>query len=533
MTNVLKQLNPFEIKAVITDIITKFSNIEDIASLKHLNVDILDAQNDKKTITRILYKELNNANSKNEHILRILLERYAPKEELSNHLWAMLKNNMTSNETKIVVLNFLRDIDSNWSYDEFGKYLDADDELVDNDTKLLLKNAITNPEVQIDFLDFINSLNTKDKITLIESLGKDYSEDALANILVPVFLSNPYSDEGKTSLEMLGNTKSQIAYHALNEAIQYTKEDLKPLIKKNLSKLKLSGIREDNTHIFYKNLLAGSKPYIFCLTYPDGHGNQALIFTREKEDGRIQFVAVVIDDYNGIKDCFGFNDISKFECDKIIERFYQDEEVLNITPAALKTILINAETLADQFPYEYICWKNLLADIEPENLNIKDLLKANLIPQKIKHADLEKLYTDEFTKHWFLDYSYSDEFDEMIDILNSRLQNCDYKIDFDEIINLYLNTVFYPDERRIWSERLLMPAYLKLLTGQTELAGIIYGLYFDEELKDEFFKNILRKSIYEYYFTLKYNTELNNGKFSLNELDYIIKMIESRWVENV
>ena len=121
----------------------------------------------------------------------------------------------------------------------------------------------------------------------------------------------------------------------------------------------------------------------------------------------------------------------------------------------------------------------------------------------------------------------------MIDILNSRLQNCDYKIDFDEIINLYLNTVFYPDERRIWSERLLMPAYLKLLTGQTELAGIIYGLYFDEELKDEFFKNILRKSIYEYYFTLKYNTELNNGKFSLNELDYIIKMIESRWVENV
>ena len=207
MTNVLKQLNPFEIKAVITDIITKFSNIEDIASLKHLNVDILDAQNDKKTITRILYKELNNANSKNEHILRILLERYAPKEELSNHLWAMLKNNMTSNETKIVVLNFLRDIDSNWSYDEFGKYLDADDELVDNDTKLLLKNAITNPEVQIDFLDFINSLNTKDKITLIESLGKDYSEDALANILVPVFLSNPYSDEGKTSLEMLGNTK--------------------------------------------------------------------------------------------------------------------------------------------------------------------------------------------------------------------------------------------------------------------------------------------------------------------------------------
>lgn len=63
----------------------------------------------------------------------------------------MLKNSMVSNETKIVVLNFLRDLDSNWSYDTCGQYLENEDELVDNDTKLLLKNAIINPEVQIDF----------------------------------------------------------------------------------------------------------------------------------------------------------------------------------------------------------------------------------------------------------------------------------------------------------------------------------------------------------------------------------------------
>lgn len=533
MSDIVKQLNPFEVKTLILEILDKFSNIEDLRTLKNLNVDILDAQNDKKTIVKILYKELNNATQKNEHILRILLERYAPKDELTAHLWSLLKNNLISNETKIVVLNFLRDIDSNWSYDQFGNYLENEDELVDHDTKLLLKNAIINPEVQIDFLDFINSLNTKDKITLIESLGNDYTEDALANILIPVFLSDPYSEEGKAALKMLGESKSQLAYHALDAALKYAKEDLQPQIKKNLSKLKLAGIREDNTEIFYKNLLADSKPYIFCLTYPDGHGNQALIFTREKENERIQFVAVVIDDYSGIKDCFGFNDISKFECDKIIERFYQDEQVLNIPPEALKTILLNAEKLADKFPYEYICWKNLLADIEPGNIDIKEFLNKNLKPAALEKNDLEKLYTDEFTKHWFLDYSYSDEFDEMIDVLNVRLQNADYKIDFDKIINLYLNTVFYPEERKVWSERLVMSAYLKLLTDRADTAALIYGLYFNEEFKDEFFKNILRKSIYEYYFALKYNTELNNGKFSLNELDYIIKLIESRWVENV
>lgn len=533
MTEIFKQLNPFELKTLILDIIERFSSITDLATLKNLNVEALDAQSDKKTIVKILYKELNNANSKNEYILRILLERYAPKDELSAHLWAMLKNTMVSNETKIVVLNFLRDIDSNWSYEEYGKFIENEDDLLDSDTKLLLKNAIINPEVQIDFLDFLNSLNTNDKTTLIKSLGEDYSEDALANILVPVFLSDPYSEEGKTALDILGDTKSQLAYHALNEALKYAKPDIQPSIKRNLSKLKLAGIREDSTPIFYKELLSDSKPYEFCLTFPDGHGNQALIFTREKSTGRIQFAAAVLDDYHGIRDCFGFNDISKFECDKIIERFYQDEEVLKISPEALKTILINAEKLSDKFPYEYICWKNLLADIEPETTDIKTFLKTNLTPAEPSIEDIKRLSTDEFTKHWFLDYGYSSEFNEMIDFLNAKLQNSDYKIDFDDVIALYFDGIFDKTEHAVWSERLIMSAYLKFLTGQTDCANLIYGLYFNETLKKEFFKNIIRKSIYEYYFGLKYNTELNDGKFSLNELDYIIKLIEAKWVQNV
>ena len=533
MTEIFKQLNPFELKTLILDIIERFSSITDLATLKNLNVEALDAQSDKKTIVKILYKELNNANSKNEYILRILLERYAPKDELSAHLWAMLKNTMVSNETKIVVLNFLRDIDSNWSYEEYGKFIENEDDLLDSDTKLLLKNAIINPEVQIDFLDFLNSLNTNDKTTLIKSLGEDYSEDALANILVPVFLSDPYSEEGKTALDILGDTKSQLAYHALNEALKYAKSDIQPSIKRNLSKLKLAGIREDSTHIFYRELLSDSKPYEFCLTFPDGHGNQALIFTREKSTERIQFAAVVLDDYHGIRDCFGFNDISKFECDKIIERFYQDEEVLKISPEALKTILINAEKLSDKFPYEYICWKNLLADIEPETTDIKTFLKTNLPPAEPSIEDIKRLSADEFTKHWFLDYGYSSEFNEMIDFLNAKLQNSDYKIDFDDVIALYFDGIFDKTEHAVWSERLIMSAYLKFLTGQTDCANLIYGLYFNETLKKEFFKNIIRKSIYEYYFGLKYNTELNDGKFNLNELDYIIKLIEAKWVQNV
>ena len=101
-----KQLNPFELKTLIFDIINRFSNLKDIAELKNLNVETLDAQNDKKTIVKILYKELYNANTSNEYILRILLERYANKDELTSHLWNLLKNSHVSKETKIVALNF-------------------------------------------------------------------------------------------------------------------------------------------------------------------------------------------------------------------------------------------------------------------------------------------------------------------------------------------------------------------------------------------------------------------------------------------
>ena len=100
------------------------------------------------------------------------------------------KNNLSTNQAKICALDFLRDIDTNWTYDDFDKYLDNPDEFIDSDTRKILDSAIANPEVQIDFMDFLSSLPDDDKITLLNSLANDYSEDELANMLIPVFLSS-------------------------------------------------------------------------------------------------------------------------------------------------------------------------------------------------------------------------------------------------------------------------------------------------------------------------------------------------------
>ena len=226
----IRQLNPFEIKAELNNLFAKYKESSSIVSCD-VNLKLLDAQQDKKTITKLLFKELTNLQKENTEIIRFLLERYCDREELTAKLWSILNEKYISNDVKLVILNFLRDIDTSWSYDKLSEVVD-EHELLDADTKRLLTTAIANPEVQIDFLDFLNSLQNHDKIVLIKSLAEDYSEDELANILIPVFLAQPASEAGEEALTLLGDSKSQLAFHALNSALDFMDEKMLPLVKK-------------------------------------------------------------------------------------------------------------------------------------------------------------------------------------------------------------------------------------------------------------------------------------------------------------
>ena len=484
------ELNPFEIKAEIQKLISTLQNVKDFENYE-VHYRTLDSQSDKNVIIKLLFKEINNPNSE---LIKFLLLRYCPPDELSEKLWGIIKNKLTSNQAKIFALDLLRDIDTDWSYEECNKYLDNPDEFVNSDTEKILNKAIINPEVQIDFMDFLATLPEEDKIVLLNSLANDYSKDELANMIIPVFLSMPDSEAGKTALDILGNSKSQLAYHALNSALNYVAESVKPSIKRNLAILKMAGIREDNSFEYYKKLLSESEPYKFCMTYPDGHGNQAIIVSRiNKNTGRVRFVAIVVDDYKGIKDCFGFNDISVFECNAIIERFYRGQRALEVPPEILKGLLDSAEKLSKHnLSYEYVCWKNILSDIEPEEIKLDYKIK------ELSKQEFESILQADFTDFWFLDENYSDEFVEFLELANQT----DPK-DFDKIIDENIEKVFFEDEYKVWTERILNTSVLKTLAGDIEMAQNLFALYHDAKLIREFFKNILRKSLYEYYFSKK------------------------------
>ena len=76
-----------------------------------------------------------------------------------------------------------------------------------------------------------------------------------------------------------------------------------------------------------------------------------------------------------------------------------------------------------------------------------------------------------------------------------------------------------------------MAAYIKFVIGKEEDAQKIYGLFKDEEIKQELYKSILKRSIYEYLMVIKYDKSVENNGLTIEEIDDKIKFIEEIWVK--
>ena len=114
--------------------------------------------------------------------------------------------------------------------------------------------------------------------------------------------------------------------------------------------------------------------------------------------------------------------------------------------------------------------------------------------KKLDSSEFENILQADFTDYWFLNSDYSDEFEDFIKLLNETEPK-----DYEKIIDENIDKIFYPAEKHVWYERILNVSILKYLAGSENMASALYSLYKDEELKLELLKNIVRKSIYEYY----------------------------------
>lgn len=544
----MEQLNKIQLKAEILTVISKLQTLSDTSKVESI-IEVLDGQTNKKLLLDLLMREFVKTREDKAFILSYLMLRLTDKKQLEDALWTSLKSPKISDYNKALIINLLKDMGNHVDYNDIDQYFESPEDIIESETKELLHTAIMNPETQIDFLDFLEALPYEDKVTLVQSLGDDYSEDALANILIPVFLHDPTSRIAKLALEILGQSKSQLALHALTEALEYADDDIIPAIKRNISTLKLSGVREDNAIDFYKDVLSESKTYECYTSYPDGHGNQALIFSRERlADESIQFLAVVTNDKWGIVDCFGFNQITKEEFEKIVARFYGDEDSVYINPTILKAILTKSENIVHKngeiMSYEYICWRTITEDIPIEPVPMEYIMEDKFNKEPLSKQDFDKICLSDVAQKWFLDTDFSDEFAEFISKLNKQYQAQNYNQDLDKEIEENLDKLINKKETKNWKKRILSSAYLKYLANEKTEAQRLYSLYFDEEALHKMFVNIIRKSIYEYYVGLKFRLKEESETasifsrnrapikriFTIDETEKIIADIENRWV---
>lgn len=495
---------------------------------------------DKKTVLEVLIKELVNAPEQKALLICWLLTELIDKETLNNELWDVIKSPEYNDHVKMIAFNMLKDLGNKIDYDVISGYFEQFNELINKETKELLDTAIMNPEAQIDFMDFLNAINDDDKIILIKSLEEDYSHDALANILIPVFIFYMNTEVGNTALDILGRSKSQLAYHALENSKTYAPENIQAKISKAVSELKMGGIRVDKTEEFYKNILKESKPYKTYVSFPDGHGNMAIIFSRIRENKSLQFLAIVINPRYGILDSFGFNTMTERDFYKIVDKFYNYQEKYEVSPGFVKYLLRQAEENShinqEPIPYEYICWQSILLDIEPEKPEI------NLDKKELNQKDIDKLCLNDYVQNWFFDEITSEEFKIFIDKLSAEFKSNNFNVDLDKFIADNFDSIYTAKELAYKLITFNISAYLRYLKGDKELAQILYSLGSNYA----FLTNIVRKSIYEYYvgkrYILKNQRKASNifekrmqprvDDFQLLQLDMIISSIEARWVDN-
>lgn len=536
--------NKLQIRAKLLSAIINLQNNNSDRSFVGNTLDDLNTIQNKDTVLEVLHKELLKENSEmRDYTITFLIEELVDKEKSEKLMFETLANPKIKDTIKSKIVNFLRQTGKHVNYEQYITYFENPDEIIDSDTVKLLENARVNPESQIDFLDFLNALNEPEKEMLVDSLTQDYNGDNLANILIPIVITNPYSKISQAAIKAIGESRSNLAYPVLTTLLENI-DDLavKANVQKSLSLLKLSGVKEDVTGEYYKKLLADTPVYKCYLNFPDGHGNIGMIFSRKNELSFIQMFALVLNDIDGIVDCFGFNEISEAEFDRIVNKFYQSDNIVEADEKICKYLMVNAEKLSrlkfQEISYEYAAWSMITKDIDYEEINfVRGLNKIELSDFLLKQV-YEKGYFD----RWFFDTSHNSDFSAIIaEIFEMKVS------DIENIENILLskkNEVFSVDFIKIFNHRLLLSAYFAYLKEEKTFADLIYSLIDESLVKERFTVDILKKSVYEYFltqkdrfdnlknatsiFTRRANKDLQN--IDIKYINEVIKAIEEEWI---
>lgn len=518
-------LSKLELRAKVIDIIDRLNiDISDIQHQMELTKELKNLGN-LELVVHTLLKELNTDDENKIQKVSFLLLEMNSLEYSKDILWEYIKSSDSSDRLKEASCILLKSLGEHITAEDLLDYMDDPQKLIDSETQKLMETALSNPEAQVDLIDFMFAVSKEEQISLIKSLVYDYPGDSLANILSTVAESIDDESVKELCINILSETKSHNALGCLEDILTYsTNANLRKQASLALKKLKLLGIssEEGNYGNRGERMCEDSKPYTFFTTYPDGVGSQCVVCSRIDSNGLLSVVNTIVDDIDGVIDCFGFFCITEFDFNKILDRLNNQSITIEITPEYAKKILSEAELLTKKqqysIPYEYSCWKHTLYDIHPADLDIDGCVKK--WADEIVLPDYKLIEQSNIFSSWFFEESDNECSKNMIEDIFSAVEKEESLsvIDIDNKIDEYLVRIFDEKQLDILFNRMKTCAYLADIQEDVALRNSVS--FVAEEIKNtekdslkdiRFLLNILRKTVLEAFLR-----ELNKHKTNKN-----------------
>lgn len=543
----MQQLSKLQIRAKVLSFISKLKSVDNLSSIILEDV-IFEFKliEDYISVAEIFLKEFSKLEEDECILVSYILKEIVDSEFIEQKVFEYLSRPELSDEIKYKYVQLLSVFNITNKMNEVPDYFDEPNKVIDIETKKLLERASFNPEAMLDFLDFIFAVKDEDKYILLESLVRDYNGNMLANIVYPLLYSD-FDDKLKLkAIDVLSESKSSLAIKPFRYLLEVSSnEEIISACKLGLKKLKLAGASESNALEYFNATIKDYEIFDSYTTIPDGNGNQAFLISRVNSENKYLLSAIVTNDVYGVVDCFGFYNISQEELIKIIAKFYASEGKYKVDPSYIKTKINNAIDITIRnkktFPYEFICWSQIISDIEPLTFSLDEYANTNCKIQILSKEQITELLVLDYTLRWFITPAENEILKNILES-SSSMENFDVDYLNDELYSS-LDKIFTVDAVSLWKQRIYNLIYLFRTNSLLKEADNFYTIL----EKDEYFKLfktiLLQRSTYSYFIALQdslneikkttnifQRKQLSETKYSIEKIENIIKEINRSWL---
>ena len=399
-------------------------------------------------------------------------------------------------------------------------------------------NAIDNPEVQIDLLDFYINISKEEKIQFLNNLISEYKDEISANIFNLLVQLELEQEELEIIISGLLKSNSSFAIEALEYIYSnYELEaKLKSKLKRKINKLKLSIGEFKNNH-----LIKNSTPFKSFAGFVDGQSNFSLLFSRLIDKNKLDALFVVININTGAASVMGFGSVSHKDFKSIVKRLFSDSVPVSLEHSVLKSLFVHycekSRKNNIKLPYELIVWKKLLDDIEELKEDLSQYLNKDLTRVKLDENKVKKVCSAKMLETWYYSVNQNNDIDNLFDILERKhTTNLD---EINEIVSKFVDDKFMNNQAFLeeLKNRLLLSAYFSSCAKLKGISSLFYSLCFDNPYTKLFITSMVDKSIYYNFSTKAFQLEEKENVFnkkletnySQEELELVMSQLEAKW----